>query len=56
MDITDVYGINLISKQIQSKTNNVNMKIDINSLEKGYYLYRIYCNGNYIGYGKFLIE
>ncbi|TAL69564.1 MAG: hypothetical protein EPN82_06955 [Bacteroidetes bacterium] len=56
VDVTDVYGIKWISYEQKSKSKNVNFKIYTHSLERGYYLYKIFCNGNYIGKGKIIVE
>ncbi len=56
VEITDVYGTKLISYEQLSKTKDVNFKIDAHSLEHGYYVYKIFCNGNFMGNGKFFVK
>ncbi|MBI5325546.1 MAG: hypothetical protein HZB41_09815 [Ignavibacteriae bacterium] len=56
VDIPDVYGIQWLSVEQLSISEKNNFKIDIHLLERGYYVYKIYCNGNYIGNGKFIVE
>src|SRR3989339_42999 len=56
VDISDVYGIKWISYEQLSKSEKINFKIDTRSLERGYYVYKIFCNGNFVGNGKFVVE
>ncbi|TAL67536.1 MAG: hypothetical protein EPN82_13865 [Bacteroidetes bacterium] len=56
VDISDVYGIKWLSSEQQSRAEKMIFKIDIRNFGKGFYVYKIYCNENYIGNGKFIIE
>ncbi len=56
IDITNVYGTILKIYELTTKKGYVLCDIDTHDFEKGFYLYRIYCNNKRIGYGKFVIE
>ncbi|OGU12559.1 MAG: hypothetical protein A2X61_06675 [Ignavibacteria bacterium GWB2_35_12] len=56
VDISDVYGIKWLTVEQLSKSEKNNFKIDTHFLDKGLYVYKIYCNGKFIGNGKFIVE
>ncbi len=56
IDITNVYGTILKTYELTTEKGNVTCDINKQTFEKGFYLYRIYCNNKRIGNGKFIVE
>jgi hypothetical protein len=56
IDVTNVYGTILKTYEQTVKKGIVSCDIDTHSYEKGFYLYRLYCNNKRIGNGKFIVE
>ncbi len=56
IDVTDVYGINWVSYEQLSITGEMNFKIDLHKLDRGFYVFKVYCNNNYIGNSKIIVE